>query len=104
MAELVRQKQVSPVELVQAHYQQIERLNPILNAFVDLRRDDALAEARALEARITKGDEGGPLAGVPISIKSCIDVAGMKCEAGSKLRAGNIPHADAVLVSRLKQA
>jgi amidase len=104
MAELVRQKQLSPVELVDAHYQQIDDLNPALNAFVDLRRDAALAEARALEARIVKGDEVGPLAGVPISIKSCIDVAGMKCEAGSKLRAGNTPRADAVLVSRLKQA
>src|SRR4051812_9163549 len=104
MAELVRQKQLSPVELVDAHYQQIDDLNPALNAFVDLRRDAALAEARALEARIVKGDEVGPLAGVPISIKSCIDVAGMKCEAGSKLRAGNIPRSDAVLVSRLKQA
>ena len=104
MAELVRQKQVSPVELVKAHYQQIERLNPILNAFVDLRHDAALAEARALEAHIAHGDDFGPLAGVPISIKSCIDVAGMKCEAGSKLRTGNIPQTDAVLVSRLKQA
>ena len=76
-------EQVSPVELAKAHYQQIERLNPILNAFVDLRHDAALAEARALEARIAHGDDFGPLAGVPISIKSCIDVAGMKCEAGS---------------------
>src|SRR4051812_2450221 len=104
MAELVRQTQLSPVELVEAHYQQIELLNPILNAFVDLRRDAALAEVRALEARIANGDEVGPLAGVPVSIKSCIDVAGMKCEVGSKLRAGNIPQSDAVLVSRLKQA
>lgn len=92
------------MELVEAHYQQIERLNPTLNAFVGLRRDAAIAEARALETRITKGEEVGSLAGVPISIKSCIDVSGMKCEAGSKLRAGNVPQTDAVLVSRLKQA
>ncbi len=104
MAEWVRQKQVSPLELLDAHYRQIELLNSTLNAFVDLRKDAALAEAQALEARIMRGEEVGPLAGVPISIKSCIDVAGMKCEAGSKLRAGNVPQTDAVLVSRLKRA
>jgi Asp-tRNA(Asn)/Glu-tRNA(Gln) amidotransferase A subunit family amidase len=104
MAELVKQKQISPVELLEAHYQQIGRLNPVLNAFVDLRHDAALDEARAIEARIERGEAVGPLAGVPISIKSCIDVAGMKCEAGSKLRAGNVPQSDAVLVTRLKQA
>jgi Asp-tRNA(Asn)/Glu-tRNA(Gln) amidotransferase A subunit family amidase len=104
MAEMVRQKQVSPVELVEAHYRQIERLNPVLNAFVDIRRDSALSEARTVESKMTRGEKVGLLAGVPISVKSCIDVAGMKCEAGSKLRAGNIPQSDAVLVSRLKQA
>lgn len=104
MAELVRQKKVSPTELLQTHYHQIERLNPTLNAFVDVRHDAAFGEARALEAKLSHREEVGPLAGVPISIKSCIDVAGMKCEAGSKLRQGNIPQTDAVLVSRLKQA
>src|SRR5689334_18612710 len=104
MAELVRQKKVSPLELVNVHFGQIERLNPLLNAFVDLRHDAAIAEASEIEAKLVRGEEVGALAGVPISIKSCIDVAGMKCEAGSKIRQGNIPDADAVLVSRLKQA
>ncbi len=104
MAEQARQKKVSTVELVAAHYQQIERFNPVLNAFVDLRQEAALREARELEKKLSEGEEVGPLAGVPLSIKSCIDVAGMKCEAGSRLRAGNIPQADAPLVSRLKRA
>src|SRR5689334_10220664 len=91
MAEFVRGKEVSPVELAEAHFKHIERLNPLLNAFVDLRRDAALADARAVEAKLQAGEDAGPLAGVPMSIKSCIDVAGMKCEAGSKLRAGNVP-------------
>jgi Asp-tRNA(Asn)/Glu-tRNA(Gln) amidotransferase A subunit family amidase len=101
---MAREKQVSPVDLVRAHYEQIERFNTVLNAFVDLRRAAALAEAAAIEHKIANGEDLGPLAGVPISIKSCIDVAGMKCEAGSKLRAGNVPGQDAVLVQRLKQA
>jgi Asp-tRNA(Asn)/Glu-tRNA(Gln) amidotransferase A subunit family amidase len=104
MAELVREKAVSPTELVQAHFRHIEKLNPALNAFVDLRREAALTEAQALESRISEGEELGSLAGVPVSIKSCIDVTGMKVEAGSKLRARTVAKQDAVLVQRLKDA
>lgn len=104
MAARVAAKRLAPVELVEAHLQQIEKLNPKLNAFVDLRPEAALAEARAAETKVTNGDQLGPLHGVPLSIKSCVDVAGLKCEAGSKLRAGNVPKKDAVLVQRLKAA
>jgi Asp-tRNA(Asn)/Glu-tRNA(Gln) amidotransferase A subunit family amidase len=104
MAELVRQKQVSPTDLVDAQFRQIENLNPMLNAFIDLRRDAALSEARVLENHLACGQELGPLAGVPVSIKSCIDVSGMKAEAGSKLRAGTVATEDAILVQRLKRA
>jgi len=104
MAAKVAAKEVSPVELVEEHLRQIEKLNPKLNAFVDVRAAEALAEARAAEKAVINGDALGPLHGVPVSIKSCIDVAGMKCEAGSKLRAGNVPKKDAVLVQRLKAA
>ena len=86
MAALVAAKELSAVELAEAHLEQIARLNPKLNAFIDLRPEAVLAEARAGETNVTNGDQLGPLHGVPISIKSCIDVAGMKCEAGSKLR------------------
>jgi len=104
MAALVQQKKISPLELVEQHYRQIDCFNPALNAFVDLRYDAAVADARVLENRIVRGEHVGELSGVPVSIKSCIDVAGLKCEAGSKLRAGNVPATDAVLVSRLKRA
>ncbi len=104
MAAMIAAKELSAVELVEAHLAQIERLNPKLNAFVDLRAEEAIAEARAAEKSVINGDLLGPMHGVPISIKSCIDVAGMKCEAGSKLRANNIPKRDAVLVQRLKAA
>ncbi|MGZ4815595.1 MAG: amidase, partial [Terriglobales bacterium] len=104
MAAMVAAREASPVELVEAHLEQIEKVNPKLNAFVDVRAADALAEARAAEKAVINGDNLGPMHGVPISIKSCIDVSGMKCEAGSRLRAGNIPKKDAVLVQRLKSA
>src|SRR3954471_11845417 len=90
MARMVSRKEISPVELVQAHLEQINSLNPVLNAFVDLRAEAALDEAGKLEAAIMRGEQPGAMQGVPVSIKSCIDVAGVRCEAGSKLRSPNV--------------
>ena len=104
MAELVRSRQVSPVELVQAHLARIEEQNPKLNALVQLDAERALASARHAEESVSKKQELGPLHGVPISIKSSIEVAGLRCEAGTKLRAGHVAKEDAPLVRRLKDA
>lgn len=104
MAERIRQKEISPLELVQAHLDRIERINPRLNAFVSLDRDRALQHARAAERAVMQGARLGPLHGVPVTIKSSIDVAGLRCEAGTKLRAGYVPEKDAPLVARLKAA
>jgi len=104
MAEQIRQKRLSPVELVEAHLACIEKLNPKLNAFVQLDTEGARRQARAAEEAVTRGDKLGPLHGVLISIKSSIEVTGMKCEAGSKLRAGFVAAKDAPLVSRLRNA
>src|SRR5436309_1455206 len=104
MAEQVRRRQISPAELVEAHLARIERLNPKLNAFIELRMDEALAEAKAAEKMVEKSDPLGPLHGVPISIKSAIGVAGLKFECGSPTRAGLVAQQDAVLVQRLKKA
>jgi Asp-tRNA(Asn)/Glu-tRNA(Gln) amidotransferase A subunit family amidase len=104
MAEQVRRKKVSPVELVEAHLARIERLNPKLNAFISMDAERALQAARAAEKQVTRGGELGPLLGVPISIKSSIEVAGLSYEAGTKLRAGCKGASDAPLVKRLKAA
>lgn len=104
MADQVRQKKISPVELVGAHLDRIANLNPQLNAFVQVDDVRARREAQALEAAAVRGDFKGPLHGVPISIKSSLDVAGLRCESGTKLRAGHVAAKDAVLVSRLKAA
>ena len=104
LAREIRAGKISPCEAVEAHLQQIEKLNPRLNAFVSLRTDQAREEARAAEAPVQRGHPLGPLHGVPISIKSSIDVAGLPCESGSRLRAGHIPSADAPLVARLRSA
>lgn len=104
MARQIRQKQISPIELATAHLAKIERLNPRLNAFVQIDADRVRREARAAEQAVMRGQELGPLHGVPISIKSSIEVAGFRCEAGTCLRAGIAATNDAPLVSRLRHA
>jgi Asp-tRNA(Asn)/Glu-tRNA(Gln) amidotransferase A subunit family amidase len=103
MAEKIRQKKLSPVELVEAHLARIEKLNPKLNAFVQV-ADGARRQARAAGDAIAHNEKVGKLHGVPISIKSSIDVKGMRCEAGTRLRAGIVAAQDAPLVSRLRNA
>ena len=104
IAAQIRRKEVSPVEVARAHLDRIERLNPKLNAFVDCQPETVLAQARHAEKAILRGGHLGPLHGVPVSIKSSMDVAGHLCEAGSRLRAGYIAAADAPLVGRLRAA
>ena len=100
----IRTKKISPVEIVEAHLSHVESLQPKLNAFVHLDAAGALKQARAAEAAILRGDPLGPLHGIPVTIKSSIDVAGWPCPAGSLLRKDYVPRADAPLVSRLKAA
>jgi amidase len=104
MSEQIRRKQLSPVELVESHLTRIQELNPKLNAFVQVDAEGARRQARAAEEAVRTGEKLGPLHGVPISIKSAIDVAGLRCESGSRLRAGIVAARDAPLVSRLRQA
>jgi Asp-tRNA(Asn)/Glu-tRNA(Gln) amidotransferase A subunit family amidase len=104
MAQEIREKKISPVELAEAHLAKIEKLNPQLNAFVHVEAERVRCEARAAEAAVMSGKCVGPLHGVPISIKSSIDIIGLRCEAGTRLRAGLIPSQDAPLVKRLKNA
>jgi len=104
MAEQIRQKMISPIELVEAHLARIEKLNPKLNAFVQVDAEGARRQARAAEDAVVRGEMLGPLHGIPISIKSSMEVKGMRCEAGTKLRAGFVAAQDAPLVSRLRKA
>jgi Asp-tRNA(Asn)/Glu-tRNA(Gln) amidotransferase A subunit family amidase len=100
----IRSKNVSPVEIVNLHLERIEALQPKINAFVHLDGARAREQARAAERSLVRGGQLGPLHGVPLSIKSCIDVAGWPCPAGSLLRKDYVPKQDAPLVSRLKAA
>ena len=104
MARRIRQRKISPVELVDAHLAKIERVNPSLNAFVHVDAERVRREASEAEAAAMSGKTLGPLHGVPISIKSSLEVAGMRCEAGTRLRAGYVAAQDAPLVARLRKA
>jgi Asp-tRNA(Asn)/Glu-tRNA(Gln) amidotransferase A subunit family amidase len=104
MAKQVRDRKVSPVELVEAHLVQIEKLNLKLNAFVQVDAERARRLAQRAEFAVAHGKTLGPLHGVPISIKSSLEVEGLRCEAGTRLRAGFVATQDAPLVTRLKNA
>ncbi|MDT5186386.1 MAG: aspartyl-tRNA(Asn)/glutamyl-tRNA(Gln) amidotransferase subunit [Mycobacterium sp.] len=103
LAELIRTRAVSPVEVVQAHLDRIELVNPKLNAVVTV-AEDALEAANAAEAAVLAGEELGPLHGVPISVKDSIDTADVLTQRGSPIFKGRIPDADAVSVARMKSA
>src|SRR5438094_3048141 len=95
---------VSAVEVVGAHLDRIARVNPRVNAFVDVRADAALADARAQDRAAAAGSPRGPLGGLPVTVKSAIEVAGLRSETGSRSRAGAIASEDAVVVARLRAA
>ena len=100
----IRGKKVSPVEVVDAYLRRIEKLQPKLNAFVHIDAEGARREARLAETALARGAAMGPLFGVPLTVKSCIDVAGWTCPAGSRLRKNYVAASDATLVARLRGA
>lgn len=104
MAAMVRAREVSVVELVDAHFKEIHRVNDRLNAFVSIDEARARHQAVVSDQAVARGGPLGPLHGVPVTIKSSIDVAGLQCETGTRLRQGHIAESDAPLVSRLKAA
>jgi len=104
IAQHIRDRQISVREVVEAHYRLIHRLNPSLNAFVSIDEERALQQARAADEMLASRQSIGPLHGMPITIKSSVDVAGLPCETGTRLRQGNVPTTDAPLVQRLKTA
>ena len=98
-AELVRTRQVSPVELARACYARIERLNLQLNAFLTLTTSSALAQARQAEEEIARGQWRGPLHGIPVALKDLVDTAGVRTTAASRVFAERVPERDAAIAT-----
>jgi amidase len=104
MAQMIRDREISPVELIQAHLRQIQQANPKLNAFVVVMAEEALAASKQAEAAVVRGDSLGLLHGVPVTIKDSFDVAGLPTLSGSRFRLGHRADADATSVARLRAA
>jgi amidase len=104
LARAIRAKAISSAEVVQVYLQRIEAVNPHLNAVVQLRSEAALAEARAADAALARGQVLGPLHGVPMTIKDSLDTAGVITTGGTTGRASFVPAQDATVVARLRQA
>jgi aspartyl-tRNA(Asn)/glutamyl-tRNA(Gln) amidotransferase subunit A len=103
LAELIRTKEVSPVEVMQAHLDRIDALNPKINAIVTV-AEGALKAAKVAEAAVLAGDELGPLHGIPFTVKDSIDTAEVPTQRGSPIFKGRVPGADATSVARMKKA
>jgi aspartyl-tRNA(Asn)/glutamyl-tRNA(Gln) amidotransferase subunit A len=104
LAPRLRRKEVSPVELTRACLERIEKLNPVLNAFITVTADSALAEARAAEIELSRAEWRGPLHGIPVALKDIIDIAGTRTTAASALFQNRVPTEDADVVRRLRRA
>jgi aspartyl-tRNA(Asn)/glutamyl-tRNA(Gln) amidotransferase subunit A len=101
---LFRAKRLSPLELAEAHLARIARLNPALNAYVTVTAERALADARRATEEITRGQDRGPLHGIPIGLKDLIDTADIRTTYGSKVHGDHVPRADATVARVLAQA
>jgi Asp-tRNA(Asn)/Glu-tRNA(Gln) amidotransferase A subunit family amidase len=104
LAALVRAREVSAAEVVQAHLARIERVDPRINAVVTRMADAALDGARAVDRAVAARAPLGPLAGVPFSINDAFDTAGVRTTAGSRIAETRVPARDAIAVERLRAA
>jgi aspartyl-tRNA(Asn)/glutamyl-tRNA(Gln) amidotransferase subunit A len=103
-AALMREKRLSPVELVTAYLERIERLDGRLRAFITVCGESALVDAKRAESEAAKGQWRGPLHGIPFAVKDQLDTAGILTTSGSALLRSHVPAEDSTVVARLIQA
>jgi aspartyl-tRNA(Asn)/glutamyl-tRNA(Gln) amidotransferase subunit A len=104
LAGFIERKEVTPVDAVEAYLERIEDINPKLNAFITVLKEQALEEAASATADIANGRYLGPLHGIPVGIKDQIHTKGIRTTDASKLRENFVPDADATVVANLKKA
>lgn len=104
LAGLIRTRTISCEEVVDAHLQRIEEVNPKLNAVVQMTADTARAQAREADADLSRGVIKGPLHGVSVTVKDAFETAGMVSAAGTQGRESFVPYCDATAVARLRAA
>ena len=101
---LIASKEVSPVELVNLYFSRTRKLDSQLNSYLTLAEDQALADAKAAEEAVTRGDDLGPLHGVPISVKDLEMTKGLRTTGGSLVFKDRVPEADSAVVERVRRA
>ena len=101
--DLIRARKMSVVEAVEASLARVDKFNPTINAIVTL-NPRAMDDARALDARLAKGEDPGPLCGLTVGIKDVTQVASLRTTFGSPIYANHVPDEDAVVVKRLRNA
>lgn len=104
LTQRIRARNVSCVEVMEAHLRQIERVNPQVNAIVTLAPEQALAQARAADAALRRGAPIGPLHGLPVAHKDLVQTKGMRTTFGSPIYADFIPDVDDLIVTRIRNA
>ncbi len=104
LASDIRSRRISPLEITHLFLERIERINPILNAYVTVTADDALENAERAENELGEGLYRGPLHGIPFSIKDNLATKGVRTTAGSKILEDWVPDFDATVVAKLKEA
>ena len=103
-AARIGRRELSPVELTQACLDRISGIDPRLNAFITVTADDALRAAREAEEAIARGDQRGPLHGIPLALKDLFATAGVRTTAGSRILADRVPEEDSDAAQRLAAA
>jgi amidase len=104
LAQRIRTRDLSCVEVMEAHLCQIERVNPQVNAIVTLAPEQALAQARAADAALRRSDAVGPLHGLPVAHKDLVQTKGMRTTSGSPIYADFVPDVDDLIVTRIRKA
>ncbi len=104
LSRLVRSKEVSPVEIIDAHLARIEATEPVLNSFITLLPEEARAAARRAEAEIQGGNYRGPLHGIPLGLKDLFNTAGVRTTSGSRILDTFVPDENCTVAARLRQA
>jgi aspartyl-tRNA(Asn)/glutamyl-tRNA(Gln) amidotransferase subunit A len=104
LAGMIALREVSPVEVMAAVLERAQRLQPILNIFAELHADRAMEAARAAEAAVMRGEDLGPLHGVPITIKDNVAIGGVPMRNGSLSAVDFVPERDATVTARVKAA
>jgi len=104
MRDAIKAKRLSPVEIVDALLQRIEKINPVINAYCTVVAEKARQEAKQAEKKVMQGDDVGPLHGVPVSIKDLMFTKGIRTTGGTKMYENFVPDTDDIVVERLKAA